>query len=242
MNKHKLFSIAALCTVLQVFSGAALADTGALASGSADSYGWATRATQKMANDDALKFCNQNNPKKDCKLVSTKVVVRAESNTKITYRYGASDIPATKKAALEACGARCKITDVITEPGFFSLAQSTPDADGNAIFHLAYTFDDSDEADQTAIARCRERSGTECKLVHYGVIAGTIRKPLPTAAPARRQAEASCRPHTPTVRCTSQCTNGNCVVTYENGCRMRVQVQARFDAFTNQWDYPAPSC
>ena len=36
--------------------------------------------------------------------------------------------------------------------------------------------------------------------------------------------------------------NGNCVVTYTNGCRMRVQVNPSFNAFNNQREYPSPSC
>lgn len=240
MKAHKLFSIAALFTMLQVLSGAALADAGALATGSGNSYGWATRSTQNIANADALKFCNQNNPKKDCKLVVTRAVARAESDKMTSYGYGTDGVAAARKFALDGCTG-CKVTSVITAPGFYSVAQSNADQNGNGIFHLAYAYDDSDEADRDAMSRCRERSGRECKLVHYGVIPGTIRKALPTAAPAR-QAEASCRPTTPTVRCSSECSNGNCVVTYENGCRMRVQVQPRFDGFTNQWTYPAPSC
>lgn len=52
----------------------------------------------------------------------------------------------------------------------------------------------------------------------------------------------SCRPTTTSVSCSSQCVNGDCVLTYPNGCRMRVQVQPRFNGFTNQWEHPAPSC
>lgn len=52
----------------------------------------------------------------------------------------------------------------------------------------------------------------------------------------------SCRPRTRQIRCRSNCVNGNCVVEYENGCKIRVQVSPRFDPFTNQWTYPSPSC
>jgi len=55
-------------------------------------------------------------------------------------------------------------------------------------------------------------------------------------------APASCRPRTSSIRCTSSCSNGNCLVTYENGCKMRVQVSPSLDPFTNQWTYPSPSC
>lgn len=52
----------------------------------------------------------------------------------------------------------------------------------------------------------------------------------------------SCRPRTQEIRCRSNCVNGDCVVEYENGCKIRVQVSPRFDPFTNQWTYPSPSC
>lgn len=52
----------------------------------------------------------------------------------------------------------------------------------------------------------------------------------------------NCRPRTLEIRCQSNCFNGDCVVEYENGCKIRVQVPPRFDPFTNQWTYPSPSC
>jgi hypothetical protein len=51
-----------------------------------------------------------------------------------------------------------------------------------------------------------------------------------------------CRPKTKQLSCQSSCTNGDCVVTYENGCKMRVEVSPRFDSFQNRWVYPSPSC
>lgn len=58
-------------------------------------------------------------------------------------------------------------------------------------------------------------------------------KPVPekVAAAPVPNGNAECRPKGATLRCTSQCSNGNCVVTYENGCKIRVQVQPRFDSF-----------
>lgn len=62
-------------------------------------------------------------------------------------------------------------------------------------------------------------------------------RPTKTAA-----AGDNCRPRTREIRCRSNCVNGDCVVEYENGCKIRVQVSPRFDPFTNQWTYPSPSC
>ena len=61
-------------------------------------------------------------------------------------------------------------------------------------------------------------------------------------SPAPIGSNTNCRPNTPTIRCSSRCTNGDCVVTYENGCQMRVRVSPRFDGISNQWTYPSPSC
>ena len=63
------------------------------------------------------------------------------------------------------------------------------------------------------------------------------------AAPAAQPVSTSdCRPKTASLTCQSSCTNGNCVVAYTNGCRMRVQVNPKFNPFNSQWEYPSPSC
>ena len=62
-------------------------------------------------------------------------------------------------------------------------------------------------------------------------------------APSPSQNTANdCRPRSNSLRCTSSCSNGDCIVTYENGCKLPVQVQPRFNGFTNTWEYPAPNC
>lgn len=61
-------------------------------------------------------------------------------------------------------------------------------------------------------------------------------------AAARAPAGESCIPNTKVRQCSSSCTNGDCLVVYQNGCKVRVQVTPRFDPFTNQTTYPSPSC
>ncbi len=63
-----------------------------------------------------------------------------------------------------------------------------------------------------------------------------------TTVGSKAKTGGNCRPTTQSVRCRSQCTNGDCVITYENGCQTRVQVNPKFNPFNNQWEYPAPSC
>nr|WP_282446530.1 DUF4189 domain-containing protein [Aromatoleum petrolei] len=63
-----------------------------------------------------------------------------------------------------------------------------------------------------------------------------------SAKPVANVTGGDCRPRTATLRCQSTCSNGDCIVSYENGCKMHVKVNSRFDNFQNQWVYPAPSC
>ncbi len=61
--------------------------------------------------------------------------------------------------------------------------------------------------------------------------------------PVRARAEsASCIPQTTRRQCEFACTNGDCVVEYTNGCRVRVQVAPRFDPLANEWKFPPPTC
>lgn len=243
MKINKIYSTGALMLLLAGVPGIAMAVVGAMAAGSDGSWGWASRDSQTVANSEALRFCNEHASKKDCKLFSFQAVVRAEGGGRTSYSINRDGIAATKKDALKGCGNKaCKVNLVVTDPGFFSLARTQKQEDGSGVYHLAYAFDDSDAADKKAIERCQEESGKECSLIFYGVIPGRIDKPAPKPALARQPSENNCRPTTPTVRCSWQCSNGDCTVTYENGCRMRVQVQPRFDGFQNQWVYPAPSC
>lgn len=64
----------------------------------------------------------------------------------------------------------------------------------------------------------------------------------PVAGNSGISEDGSCRPTGATIRCQSQCVNGNCIVTYENGCKVRVQVQPQYDPINNLWTYPAPAC
>ena len=52
----------------------------------------------------------------------------------------------------------------------------------------------------------------------------------------------NCRPRTRIISCRSKCINGDCIIEYENGCKIGVQVSPRFDSFSNQWTYSSPPC
>lgn len=74
---------------------------------------------------------------------------------------------------------------------------------------------------------------------------GAAPEPSPAStAPTTPEVSSTgdCRPTGTAIRCQSRCINGDCILTYENGCKIRVQVRPSFNSFNNQWEYPSPSC
>lgn len=98
-------------------------------------------------------------------------------------------------------------------------------------------YETSQEAINAAYGNCSKNYSNcqEKDIQFYKDFAGF------TPAPSQNSAN-DCRPRSNSLRCSSSCSNGDCIVTYENGCKMRVQVQPRFNGFTNTWEYPSPNC
>jgi hypothetical protein len=240
--KFAVFATGLLITAAPLDPAFALASS--LAIGSNEIWASSTKDSQQEANAEALKECNKISPKKDCKLDFAKAVVRAEGPKRVGYGISAVSLADARKKALESCGeASCKVKSEITSPGFFALAASELDAEGNGSFHLAYQYTSITAAVKAAIAKCEENTGRKCSLSSASAIAGNYEieaDPAPKSSPVA--SAKNCRPNGPSLRCTSRCTNGNCLVTYDNGCKIRVQVQPQYDGFNNQWTYPAPAC
>lgn len=234
--------------VMSLLSGVVAAASVAIAySPSAENvWAWARSVNQNEANKAALETCNKDAQNRDCVLSpSIKALAKATGSGRIAYGWSNKSIADAKRDAVANCKQPdCKIVDLLTEPGFISLARSDEDKEGNVHFHTSYAYGNFEEAHKTALGKCKEESGRECKIVIATSIAGTLRgessaNAKPVAPVATNQ---NCRPKTPTIRCTSSCANGDCLVTYENGCKMRVQVSPRYDSFQNTWVYPSPSC
>lgn len=244
-----MFKALIVCFVLLSASSTAMASVeyGAICfSSDGKHWGWARRNSQAEANRVALAGCNKDAPKKDCTLRSFKAIAKAEGAENIGFYIDTKSLDSAKQEAMRECNKNeikknCKVTFTTTDPGFFSVAIEKKDDGSFATPYVAYAYDNSDEADKEALLNCKNKTGTICKIWLSSVISGPMKiasKPKPVPATSQK----NCRPTTTTVRCTSKCTNGNCVVTYENGCRINVQVQPSFDPFTNQWNYPSPSC
>lgn len=139
-----------------------------------------------------------------------------------------------KKAGLNPDGNKCIVALRSKVPGYGAISC------GSNGCGLAMGHDSAQSAIDTAYTQCTE-SYAECQ--QKNITNWPDFKGYPPAREARQSISSTdCRPRTNYLRCSSTCNNGSCIVSYENGCKMRVQVNAKYDAFRNQWDYPAPSC
>lgn len=126
--------------------------------------------------------------------------------------------------------AKCKIAGALDQIGYAAVVQSTT--------RIQISIQDTlEDAKRYALDNCAKHTSPDdvCRI-EWTDFNGVIRN---KSEPSNN---ADCRPKTREIRCRSNCTNGNCVVEYENGCKIRVQVTPRFDSFSNQWTYPSPSC
>ncbi len=205
-------------------------------------WSWASRTDQKSADRVAMNGCSQSGKNKDCKLDRTMVIVEATGTGRTGFGSSDKSVEHARKAALANCAAPdCRVTFETRDPGFYALALADASDGKRGAIHLAYGFDSLDDAIETATKKCAEKAGRECKSEGVGAIRGNTKSNSPPVRVAAPEAP-SCRPKTAQIRCESNCVNGDCIVTYENGCKIRVQVQPRFDPFSNQWKYPSPSC
>lgn len=156
----------------------------------------------------------------------------ATDNNRIEWGY--STIQEAEKSALLGCQKnarakgvkeKCKIAISIKGPGFVAIAYGD---DGTGYGSGAT----SQEAVDNAAAACtRKYKNCQTEDIHYWEDTALAKENSP-----------SCIPKTSYRQCKSTCQNGDCLITYTNGCRVRVQVSPQFNSFTNQWEYPAPNC
>lgn len=139
-----------------------------------------------------------------------------------------------ESAALKECtkgkGVKCRVVGSKDQLGYVALATSKTSV-------RAHVGDTLADAKRGALDTCAKQTSEDdtCTIAWTG-INGVVRE-----SPQTSQTN-DCRPRTETLRCRSNCVNGDCVVEYENGCKIRVQVSPRLDSFSNQWTYPSPSC
>jgi hypothetical protein len=205
--------------------------------------GWAVGSTQKAAEAEAIAGCKRANPELTCKVRYPVAISLAEGPNRIGFGTSEkSKIDAEASAKKECAAPSCKANFSSSKPGFYAVYVAY-DADKPSNFFIQHGADTGFWAIEQGKQNCEKNHGTRCELHVFGAMKGKFGGVNTQPAKiAESPQQKSCRPNTPTVRCQSQCVNGNCVVTYENGCKMNVQVHPTFNSFNNRWDYPAPQC
>lgn len=206
--------------------------------------GWASAETLVEARRLAVQQCNNSSKKQDCSIgEEIKGVVFAKGETRIGYALKMKSIPNAEKAAMASCEEKsCKIIWSVAEPGFFAL-MSAVKGDEYADYIVQSGGTNLDNVITAGKSSCEQQHpGATCKVVFYGSIGGKVKTASNSNAAAipRSPQSQSCRPTTDVVRCSAKCINGNCTITYENGCKMKVNVQPSFNGST--WVYPPPAC
>ena len=172
-------------------------------------------------------------------------IINGHSTASIWAAWNYSTQKAADQAALEGCRSearkngignlskQCKVVTRAKKSGYGALTC------GDTGCSWAVEYGSAQDAVDSAYESCAERYNN-CRdkdITYWEDFTGFSPKTR-----AKALVPNDCRPRTPTLSCKSTCTNGNCLVTYENGCKMRVQVTPQFNPFSNQWTYPSPSC
>ena len=139
-----------------------------------------------------------------------------------------------RKGGLSGMASKCEIIARPEGPGFGAVSCGDKDC------YFTFGYDDKQEAVDDAYAGCA-KSHEDCNSEHITSWSDTRGFAQTRPAPAKNNQE-DCRPRSNSLRCSSQCSNGNCIVSYENGCKIRVRVNPRFNPFNSAWEYPSPGC
>lgn len=127
---------------------------------------------------------------------------------------------------------KCTTFFTTQKPGYFVVSASPSRTE-------ASLGDNEEVAKDLSLEGCAKHTPpSETCSIKWSGINGSVH----TAVQNNLYSQTDCRPRTEYLKCSSQCTNGNCIISYENGCKIRVQVNPRFDSFSNQWIYPSPGC
>lgn len=189
-------------------------------------------------------------------------VALAKGEDSVHLIYKADSKRGAIKEAIEACEASATTKGACREYAPFTTGKHVwlSYASNDTRTRVGYGLSEasSADADKSALQSCQITPSVRCVVKERYENPGPVNAPAsfvelekkiaaskklakaPTSTP--KQDSGDCRPRTQTLRCSSQCTNGNCIVTYENGCKIPVRVNPKFNPFNNNWEYPSPSC
>lgn len=172
--------------------------------------------------------------------------VRTASGMRYIYVTNQTSMAKAKLAALERCrarlasggrGGRCEVLMAGNGPAYWAVVHATNGEVGVAL------GDTEASAVQDAFVVCQR--GGECSLEGAYVWYDSGQRPgkRPPPPKAAQAAPTQCRiPTGQVVRMRTQCVNGECVRTYENGCTVRFQAARCLDKDTQSYVWRPNGC
>ena len=172
--------------------------------------------------------------------------VRTSSGLRYIYVTNQTSMAKAKVAALERCrtqlsssarGARCDVLMAGNGPAYWAVVHASNGEVGVAL------GDTPESAVQDAFVAC-ERGG-RCSTDHAQIWFDNGQRPGKRLPPpkAAQAAPGQCRiPTGPVVRMQTQCVNGECIRTFENGCTVRFQAARCLDKETHTYVWQPNGC
>lgn len=150
-------------------------------------------------------------------------------------------------AALEGCRTRARENGKSGDAAKCKIANRQKVAGGGAVVcgksgcTIATGFDTEQLAIDRAYRMCEEANYGDCQKT--GMTGWLDEEGYPKPAAKKIAAAAHCGP-TPgkPVRSSSQCTNGDCTRTFENGCTVRFQAPYCHNPISGQWEWKPDGC
>lgn len=136
-----------------------------------------------------------------------------------------------RKNGISNLAKSCKVVDRAKGAGYGAYTC------GDNLCSWVMGYESQQEANDAVVTRCNE-SDKNCKTENLTIwedFAGFKQV-------KQKQDKLSQKSCVHTSHCQSTCYNGNCLITYDNGCKVQVQVNSVYDPFTNTSVFPAPGC
>ncbi|VVD88673.1 DUF4189 domain-containing protein [Pandoraea anhela] len=173
--------------------------------------------------------------------------VRTANGLRYLYVTNQTSMAKAKLAALDRCrlqlasgsrGGRCDVLMAGNGPAYWAVVRA-----GNGEVGVALG-DTQESAVQDAFVVC-QRGGEQCSLDSAQIWFDNGQRPGKRLPPpkAAQAAPTQCRiPTGQVVRMRTQCVNGECTRTYENGCTIRFQAARCLDKETHSYVWRPNGC
>ena len=168
----------------------------------------------------------------------------------VATTYAGGNWPTQKIAdatALEGCRAAAIESGLKKKAGTCKVVHRQQGPGGGAVVcgkkgcSVSTGFDSEQDAVDRAYQQCGEHKYVECQktgITSWWDDAGYRKQAVKNVNPAK-----SCGPPPGrTVRSTTQCNNGDCTRTFENGCAVRFQAAYCHDPLSGRWEWKPDGC